>query len=453
MKSKSTVMRVLLASLVPVATLLLALGSPAGAHTGEQSYVYLDILEDRIEGRVEFPIDQLNDVLDLSIPQGRDGALRGIAENLELLQDYAGDHLAIGDGTVDWGLDFDGFDMLFVNAGSYAILEFEVVERFDSVPRQFTVFFDGIIESNPDADAFLLIANDWGTGTFANEADDLLRYTSGNTTQVVDLDDSSWWKGMSAVIDLGIDHIRIGTDHILFVIALVLPAVLVFNREDGWQPAPTFGSSLWRVMKIVTMFTIAHSITLTLGGFEIIELPARGVEFLIAISIALAALHNLKPRFFNKEWAIAFGFGLFHGLGFAGLLSDLGLDRSNRIQSLLGFNLGIEIGQAVIILLLFPVLFILRRTLAYTWIFTLGSIALAVVATGWAFERLFETDVGVNDLIDPVFAWPRAFWVMIVAAMAATALYAFEDRRRRLRPLPATAVAEDPDDDEVLVEV
>ncbi len=267
----------------------------------------------------------------------------------------------------------------------------------------------------------------------------MLRYTPNSTTQLVELDDASWWKGMRAVVGLGVEHIRIGSDHILFVLALVLPSVLVFRRKEGWLPARTFGSTLWRVLKIVTMFTIAHSVTLALGGLGIVELPPRLVEAVIAISIALAALHNVRPIFVNKEWLLAGGFGLFHGFGFAGLLSELGLDRSNRIASLLGFNVGIELGQAVIILVLFPALFLMRRTRAYLGIMYAGSVVLALVALGWALERVFGLESSVSTVVDPVLDWPRSLWITVVITAIAAVLYWSDRSAGRLRPLAAEA--------------
>ncbi|MDX2382304.1 MAG: HupE/UreJ family protein [Acidimicrobiia bacterium] len=131
------------------------------------------------------------------------------------------------------------------------------------------------------------------------------------------------------MIEWGAEHIRIGTDHILFAFALVLPSVLVFTRwrdddESDWHPSPRFGSSLWRVLKIVTMFTVAHSITLVLGGLGIIELSPRLVETIIALSVVAAASHNIHPIFVNKERVLASGFGLFHGFGFAGCSQNSG---------------------------------------------------------------------------------------------------------------------------------
>jgi hypothetical protein len=421
---------------------VLALAVPAKAHSGVESYVYLELFETKIAGRVEFPINDLNEVLGLAIPQDEAGALAAIESNLELIHAYAEEHFSIGDGTTIWPIAFDSFEVLDVSAGSYAVFHFEVVQTFDPVPRSFTVFYDGIIEAKPARAGLLLIATDIYSGTFRNEADHLLRFTADNTTQAVDLDDRSWFRGLVAVIGLGVEHIRIGTDHILFVLALLLPSVLAFRKPLGWEPAPSAQASLWRVLKIVTMFTVAHSITLTLGGLGLVEISPRLVETIIALSIALAALHNLRPVFLNKEWLLAFSFGLFHGFGFAGLLSELGLDRSNRFLSLFGFNLGIEIGQAAIILMAFPALFLLRRTRTYLPAMRTGSVVLGVIALAWAIERSFEVDLGVNRVVDPLLAWPRSLWLVIGVTVVAAALFAYDRSRGLLRPLPATSEPE-----------
>ncbi len=427
--------------------LLLALAVPllgsstAHAHTGKQSYVYLEIFDTAIAGRVEYPIADLNRVLGLDIPLGGTEGRAAIEESAGVIQAYTREHLSIGpaDGSTPWPYDFEDVDFLDLGGRSYAVFDFEITRRFDPPPREFTVSYDAIIEAG-ERDGFLLIATDWGSGTFNNEAGAFLRFSEGDTTHLVDLDDTSWLKGMRGVIILGADHIRIGTDHILFVFALVLPSVLSFAkwRDDDtprWHPSARFRTSLWRVLKIVSMFTVADSITLALGGLGVVELSPRLVETIIAVSIAAAAIHNIHPIFVNREWMLAFGFGLFHGFGFAGLLSELGLDRSNRIPSLLGFNIGVELGQAAIILMIFPLLFIMRRTPWYQPAMYVGSIILAAVAMAWATERIFNYDLRVNELVDPLLRWPRSVVVVVVGYVCATALWWISRRRNELLPI------------------
>lgn len=429
-----------------------AMQSTASAHLGNQSYVYLQIFDTAIAGRIEVPIIDLNRVLDLDIEPTADDVLDQVEANLSPIHAYLQDHFSIGpeDGSSTWSYTFEETEILDLGGGSYGVFQFEVDQSFDPPPRTFTVGYDAIIEFDSDRDGFLLIATDWGSGTFNNEASSFLRFDSGNPTEIVDLDDTSWLKGMVGVIELGAEHIRIGTDHILFVFALVLPSVLAFTKGPNdttsrWYPSAGFRSTLWRVLKIVTMFTVAHSITLALGGLEIIELSPRLVETIIAISIAAAALHNIRPIFVNKEWALAFGFGLFHGFGFAGLLTELGLDRSNRVPSLLGFNIGVELGQAAIILMVFPMLFIVRRTRYYLGAMYTGSVILAIVSMAWATERIFEYDLRVNEIVDPILRWPRSAILVAAGYAIAVAIWRFEKSNDRLLD-----VVEEPTDDDAV---
>jgi len=428
-----------------VATLFLVLGqvSTAFGHTGNESYVYLDIYDNTVEGRVEFPINDLNEVLGTDFPTNADRALEAAEAERELLHEYTGEHLELREQEGgEWPIVMGDIETLGANGG-YIIVNFAVDKEFASVPRTFTVAYDGIMHAKPERNGLLLIGTDWGSGTFNNEAEELLRFTPEAPAQEVDLGGTSFWKGFTGVVVLGAEHIEIGSDHILFILALVLPSVLVFSRLVGWQPSASFGASLWRVLKIVTMFTVAHTITLTLGGLGIIEFPPVLVETVIAVSIILAALHNILPIFVNKEWIIAFVFGLFHGFGFAGLLSDLGLTQSRQFVSLLGFNVGIELGQAAIILMVFPALFIARRTRAYRPGMYAASVLLIVVAAAWVLDRALGIDLGISWWVDAVLLWPRS--ILLVAALyaVAIALYFVDKRRGALLPVVADPEAAD----------
>jgi hypothetical protein len=185
----------------------------------------------------------------------------------------------------------------------------------------------------------------------------------------------------------GIWHIWLGFDHILFLLSLLLPAVL--SRKAGaWAPAAGFRPVFWDVLKVVTSFTIAHSITLSLAALSVISLPSRLVESTIALSVVLAALNNLKPLVAERRWAVAFAFGLIHGFGFASVLADLGLPQDTLLLALVGFNLGVEVGQLAIVSAFLPVAFLLRRSGFYRRVvFIGGSAAIALVALVWLAER------------------------------------------------------------------
>lgn len=188
----------------------------------------------------------------------------------------------------------------------------------------------------------------------------------------------------------GIWHIWIGFDHILFLLSLLLPAVLL--REAGhWRGAARFGDALREVVWVVTAFTVAHSITLTLAALGLISLPSRLVESVIAVSVVLAAANNLKPLFVRRRWMMAFGFGLIHGFGFASVLAELGLPKETLVLSLLGFNLGVEIGQLAIVAVCLPLTYALRNSVFYRrGVIGGGSLIIIVIALVWLIERAFD---------------------------------------------------------------
>ena len=188
----------------------------------------------------------------------------------------------------------------------------------------------------------------------------------------------------------GVWHIWIGFDHILFILSLLLPSVFIFRNRE-WTPAGRFRDTFWDVFRVVTAFTIAHSITLSLAALSVISLPSRLVESIIALSVVLAALNNLKPVVTGRRWAVAFAFGLIHGFGFASVLADLGLPQGALLLSLVGFNLGVEAGQLAIVAAFLPLAYALRRSRFYRRVvFAGGSAAIALVAAVWLVERALD---------------------------------------------------------------
>ncbi|HET9976376.1 MAG TPA: HupE/UreJ family protein [Burkholderiaceae bacterium] len=199
------------------------------------------------------------------------------------------------------------------------------------------------------------------------------------------------WAAFTDYLREGVWHIWIGLDHILFLLSLLLPSVLLWSAAARWQPAGRARDAFWDVLRIVTAFTVAHSITLSLAVLGVIELPSRLVESVIALSVVVAALNNLKPLVTRRLWMVAFGFGLVHGFGFATVLADLGLPREALALALVGFNLGVEVGQLALVLAFLPLAFALRRTVFYRrWVMVGGSLVIAALAATWFAERAFE---------------------------------------------------------------
>ncbi|QCB48509.1 HupE/UreJ family protein [Hydrogenophaga sp. PAMC20947] len=191
-------------------------------------------------------------------------------------------------------------------------------------------------------------------------------------------------------LEQGVWHIWIGFDHILFLLSLLLPVVLV-RANDGWRGVNRLGEAGREVLWVVTSFTLAHSITLSLAALGYISLPSRLVESAIALSVVLAAFNNIVPLFDRRRWLVAFGFGLIHGFGFASVLAELGLPQQTLVLSLVGFNLGVEAGQLAIVVALLPVIFWLRNTAFYRrGILVGGSLLIMLLALVWLAERVLD---------------------------------------------------------------
>jgi hypothetical protein len=215
----------------------------------------------------------------------------------------------------------------------------------------------------------------------------------GNSTLELRTGEGSVWQTLADYVWEGVWHIWIGYDHILFLLSLLIPAVLG-RRDNRWHAVESFRPACMAVLKIVTVFTLAHSITLWLAVMDYVTLPGRLVESTIALSIVVTALNNLYPVLPLSGWAIAFVFGLVHGFGFANVLLDLGLSSLNLGVALLGFNVGVELGQIAIVLVFLPLAFLMRDTAFYRWaVLRLGSTLVAIIGLIWLIERVFEVTI------------------------------------------------------------
>lgn len=420
--------------LLLTASVLLVLGAaaPAAAHTTEQPYLYLFVTESGIDGRAELAIGDVESVLGLDLSGDDTAVEETLRANADLLHRYLADHLSISTEGGERPIEFGSVDLFREGAAdlAFAVIQYTAGSH-DEIPTTLDIRFDPFFDEIPGRDGLLLINGGFELGEFTTAKETLVTVDGAGPRVEVDLGGDGRWDNFRSSIGLGINHIETGPDHILFVLALLVPSVLVYTNR--WEPVAGFRSGLWRVLKIATFFTIAHSITFTLAGMGWLPTPpAKLVEATIAISIAAAALHTLRPVLPNREWALSFIFGLFHGMGFASLVSDLDVSRSSQLISLLGRNVGIEIGQVVVILLLFPGLFLLRRTPFYQPFVTVASLVLAAVALSWTVERLAEIDLGTDALVDAFASTPRGYWLSVALMAVGAAAFAWSSRNGRL---------------------
>ena len=193
----------------------------------------------------------------------------------------------------------------------------------------------------------------------------------------------------------GMEHIWKGYDHLLFLFALLLPSVLR-RKNNHWEAGRSLKESLSNILKVVTSFTVAHSLTLAAAALSYVTLPTRVTESAIAISVVIAALNNIFRWFGEGTWKVAFLFGLIHGFGFASVLRDSGLSKNFLLPSLLSFNIGVEVGQLTIMIIVVPTLILAARARFYrVYFMPITSFFIASVAMIWVIERAANISFGL----------------------------------------------------------
>jgi hypothetical protein len=191
----------------------------------------------------------------------------------------------------------------------------------------------------------------------------------------------------------GMLHILGGYDHVLFLLCLLLPSVMR-RTPKGWRPVEKLTQAVWPVVGIVSAFTVAHSITLALAATKVVSLSPAFIEPAIAVTIILAALDNVWPIFPVRRVVVTFCFGLIHGFGFAGVLAELNLPTSAFALALLQFNVGLELGQLLIVVGVTALLFLLRQRPQYrALVIRGGSYAAMVVGALWLIERTANVSI------------------------------------------------------------
>jgi len=369
------------------ALLWLALAGTAAAHKPSDSYLTLAADGNRLTGRWDIALRDLDMALGLDADgdgnitwgelRARHADIAALAQaRLALAADGQPCSLAVGAQQVDEHTD-----------GAYSVLPLTVT--CPRPPAVLDIAYSLFADLDPQHRGLLNLA--------ANGASRAAILGPQAPKQAFALAEVNRWRQFADYAADGVWHIWIGFDHILFLLSLLLPAVGQWEaRANGrarpaWVPVPRLGVAVWDVLRIVTAFTLAHSITLSLATLGLVALPSRLVEATIAASVVLAALNNVFPLVQGRRWVVAFGFGLIHGFGFASVLADLGLPRDALALALVGFNLGVEAGQLAIVVAFLPWAYGLRRSAFYRRVVLWGgSLAIAVVAAAWFAERAFD---------------------------------------------------------------
>lgn len=375
-----------------IAALLCALllAGAAWAHKPSDSYLRLAVDGATIEGQWDIALRDLD--VALGLDADGDGVLTWgeVRARHAAIAAYAVSRLALGRADAPCAIAVREHLVDRHSDGAYAVLRFAAACA--EAPRALAIGYRLLFDVDPQHRGLVSVTADGTTQAAILSADapeQRLALAASPAAQ------------FAAYFGEGVLHIFLGFDHVLFLLSLLLPAVLVRSpaAARGWVGAPSFRHAFRDVFRIVTAFTVAHSITLTLAALGVVSLPSRLTESAIAASVVLAALNNVRPVVVDGRAALAFAFGLVHGFGFASVLADLGLPRDSLAAALVAFNLGVEAGQLAIVAAFLPMAYAVRGTRFYTRTVVVGgSLAVAALAGVWFAERAL--DIGLLPAVE-----------------------------------------------------
>jgi len=374
-----------------LALLFLMTAAPAWGHAMPSSDVILRLHRGGVDARLILPIIELK--LGWQKPMPMD-AVQTIQQYGPDLEGYVLQHVrpAAPDGR-PWSVTVRSLTPIAAQAPSEFVasspdvqVDLTMTPPPGAPADRLTFHYDVIFHRLITHTAIVSVASDWRNGVVGGPPVLLGTMRDTEPSLLIDRSRGSWFRGFAALFRLGARHIAEGTDHLLFLLALLLPAPLVAAGK-WWGGYAGGRAALRRIVKIVTAFTVGHSVTLLLGALGWAHLPGAFIESAIAFSIFVSAVHASVPIFRGKETFIAGGFGLIHGLAFAETLTGFGFDPVTLASSMLAFNLGIEAVQILVILLTMPWLLLLARTPVYPPFRVVGACLTGVAAAAWFLER------------------------------------------------------------------
>ncbi|SEK99884.1 HupE / UreJ protein [Roseateles sp. YR242] len=418
------------------ATLLLALfgllggASDAAAHPMPETRMWVDSMHTGVRLTLQIPLNRLEFAYGQPLAATPERVLPAQAEGLSR---YLLQHIGARSRHLDSGTDGDlggelGWQVLRPTLrviGEAPFAELEAVLELRAPPkadaRHFELLFDVVTHEVRTHRALVYLRNDWGAGQ-VNEAPLWLGGFDTETRRMqVDLGAPQAGASWQRLLAQGAHHIAEGTDHLLFLLTLLLVAPLAAHRRR-WTLVRAPRAAVRQILWVVSAFTFGHSLTLALGAWGWIRLPYDLVEALVAASIIVAALHAWRPFMGSAGAAVAGGFGLLHGLAFASSLSGAGLTWWQLVQALLAFNLGIEAMQLVVVGVVMPPVLLLAQhaPAAYARLRVSGAILAGLAAGIWLMDRLGAQVAPLTSAVDRVadFAPAAAAALWLVALLA-----------------------------------
>ncbi len=386
--------------------LLLALPSPAVAHLTPNSEIRLDLAPGAI-------------VADIVVPQSEFGYATGLATDnrpasLAAARAYLLDHFAVvaPDGR-DWRVAIDriAFETIIGPPDLHATAT--LLPPPGASDRSFRFGWRVITREVPTHFALLVIGGDLAGGT-RGERELVGALTAARPVLAVDRGHAGIAGLFANSFRLGARHIAEGYDHLMFLLALLLPAPLL-AVGGRWSALREPHSTFRHLAMIVTAFTVGHSLTLIAAALFGAHLPAAPVEAGIALSVLISAIHAARPLFPGREPLVALGFGLVHGLAFATLIANFGLGAATRVTAILGFNLGIEAVQLLVVLGALPALLALARWRHGAPVRTALAAVIGLAAAVWLVERTGGLVIPAAALFETAIPWSFALILLISA--------------------------------------
>lgn len=327
------------------------------AHTNNsEGFSIIEVKEKSLDYELKIDLEELGHALNKETEQKE-------LINHKIVQEYINSHIKLYADSEQMEGSVEKTDIEMMEDRPFAVID--LVYAMEHKPAKLVVEYNMFLDdSDPSHANFATVKMD------GKQQEKILSYES----RELEIGEISFWENAKQFVVLGLEHIFTGYDHILFVISLLFGA-----------------KTIRHILALVTAFTIAHSITLAMATLDIVQLPSRFVESTIALSIIYVALINIFNQDAKHQPWLAFGFGLIHGFGFAGILSEMRLGTNYMATSLLSFNIGIEIGQLVIVLLVFPIILWVKKVTVkpIKWVIPGTSVAILTFGLVWFIQRAF----------------------------------------------------------------
>ncbi|MFK4101539.1 HupE/UreJ family protein [Streptomyces sp. NPDC019531] len=437
--SLSSVLRTMAGIAAVVTAALLLAAPPAAAHPMPHSVVMLDVHETSVTAELELP------VADFATASGIDLTDTTVAGQTGAVRRYLAAHLrpTTLQGKA-WTVTFGAVALSQAeqtSTGPYR--ELTVRATLTAPPggdtRHFVLGYDAVVHQVVTHTALVSVRQDWATGK-VSEGDDATQVgvirtdtrTMKVTALTVDLESGGVWSGTYAMFRLGATHILEGTDHLLFLLILLLPAPLL-AAGNRWRGTVSVRTAVGRIARTTLAFTVGHSLSLALSAFGKLDIPAQPVEAFIAFSILVGAVHAIRPLFPGREAVVAGFFGLGHGMAFSFVLAEMSLSTSQLALSLAGFNLGIEAVQLLLVLLALPSLLLLTRLRRQSVVRCACALLTAGAALGWLVDRLGLPNRVARAADSAGAHTSQLFAVLMGAAVLSVLWTGLRDRRLPVR--------------------